>query len=53
MTALEDKLNSAMCGMFLMQLAAMCFIAFSAVTVMCSLRLGKIMIKTSNPASVN
>jgi hypothetical protein len=33
MAALEDTLNIAMCGLFLCNLAALVFIAFSAVTV--------------------
>jgi hypothetical protein len=33
MAALEDTLNIGMCGLFLLILAALCFIAFSAVTV--------------------
>jgi hypothetical protein len=33
MAALEDALNFGMCGLFLILLAALCFIAFSAVTV--------------------
>jgi hypothetical protein len=33
MAALEDTLNFGMCGLFLFLLAALCFIAFSAVTV--------------------
>ena len=37
MAALEDTLNFGMCGLFLFMLAALCLIAFSAVTVMYSL----------------
>jgi len=33
MAALEDTLNIGMCGLFLLLLAASCFVAFSAVTV--------------------
>jgi hypothetical protein len=33
MAALEDTLNIGMCGLFLLILAALCLIAFSAVTV--------------------
>jgi hypothetical protein len=33
MAALEDTLNIGMCGLFLLLLAAICFVAFSAVTV--------------------
>jgi hypothetical protein len=33
MAALEDTLNIGMCGLFLFLLVALCFIAFSAVTV--------------------
>jgi len=33
MAALEDTLNIGMCGLFLFMLAALCFIAFSVVTV--------------------
>ncbi|KDR15182.1 odorant receptor 2a-like [Zootermopsis nevadensis] len=32
MTALEETINFALCGLFLLLLAALCFIAFSAVT---------------------
>jgi len=37
MAALEDTLNFGMCGLFLLMLVAICFDAFSAVTVMYSL----------------
>jgi hypothetical protein len=33
MAALEDTLNIGICGLFLLMLVALCFIAFSAVTV--------------------
>jgi len=33
MVALEDTLNIGMCGLFLFILAALCFVAFSALTV--------------------
>jgi hypothetical protein len=33
MAALEHTTNLGLCGLFLLMLAAMCFIAFSAVTV--------------------
>jgi hypothetical protein len=47
MVALEDTLTFAMCGLFVIILAALCFIAFSAVTVEYSLPLGQIMIVTT------
>jgi hypothetical protein len=31
--ALEDTMNVPLCGLFLVMLSAMCFVAFSAVTV--------------------
>jgi hypothetical protein len=37
MAALEDTLNIGICGLFLLMLAALCVIAFSAVTVKYSL----------------
>jgi hypothetical protein len=37
MAALEGTMNFALCGLFLISLAALCFIAFSAVTVKYSL----------------
>jgi hypothetical protein len=39
MVALEDTINVALCGLFLLLLAALCFISFSAVTVKYSLLL--------------
>jgi hypothetical protein len=33
MAALEGTINLGLCGLFLLLLAALCFIAFSAVTV--------------------
>jgi hypothetical protein len=37
MVTLEGTINFALCGLFLISLAALCFIAFSAVTVKYSL----------------
>jgi len=37
MVTLEGTINFGMCGLFLISLAALCFFAFSAVTVKYSL----------------
>lgn len=38
MDVLEDAMNLPLCGVFLILLTLLCFIAFSAITVMYSLK---------------